>query len=152
MSVSATDYRRALGSWPSGVTVVTVSDAQGVHGITVSAFISVSLDPPLVLISIGNAAAACTRIPAAGAFMVNVLSAGQDEVSNHFSGRQSDRPAPIRADGSIEGALAVMRCTLHQTLVSGDHTLFVGLVESTTVVVEGDPLIYWRGRYRTVSD
>lgn len=154
MPVSSVDFRRALGAWPSGVTVVTVpatADHPQPHGITVSAFVSVSLDPPLILVSIGNAASAHGRISSARNFTVSVLAVGQDDVSNRFAGRPVDGPSPLRPDGAVQGALAVLRCALHEAVVAGDHTLFLGLVEAVEVG-EGAPLVYWRGKYRGVTD
>ncbi len=154
MTVSAADFRRALGSWPSGVTVVTTRADQtysSPHGITVSAFVSVSMDPPLILISIGNAATALGRIREAAAFTVNILTQGQDAVSNRFAGRPTEGPVPITADGAIEGALAVLQCRVEQEVGGGDHTLFIGRVEEV-VVNDGAPLVYWRGKYRGLTE
>lgn len=154
-SVDPADFRRALGSFPSGVTVVTGVSEGRVHGITVSAFLSVSLQPPLVLVSIGNRAPMHTTIRTTGRYAVSVLAADQAALSDHFAGRRL--PAgdpPFRVDGdaipTVEGAIATVQCVLHDAVEAGDHTLFVGRVVGVTTA-EGEALAYWRGKYRTVG-
>lgn len=154
-SVSTADFRRALGSFPSGVTVVTgLRDGQ-VHGITVSAFLSVSLEPPLVLVSIGNRAPMHTTIRTTGRYAVSVLAADQAALSDHFAGRRlPDGDPPFHVDGdtipTVEGAIATVQCVLHDAVEAGDHTLFVGRVVGVSTE-EGEALAYWRGKYRRVE-
>ena len=98
MSLDSRSFRDALGRFASGVTVVTVRDADGVHGITVSAFSSVSLEPPLVMVAVGKKARAHARIAAAGRFGVSVLAADQQVYSDLFAGRPGVEAVPVWRD------------------------------------------------------
>lgn len=144
-------FRQLLGHFASGVTVVTTEDSEGIHGITVSAFLSVSMNPPLILVSIDKRAKMHPRIPAVGRFAVSLLSADQAPYSNHFAG-YSPEGLEVRfvRDGAqtpyLDGALAWLDCTLHQTVESGDHTLYIGQIEAGASK-DGLPLLYWRGKY-----
>ncbi len=147
------DFRRLLGHFATGVTVVTTRDADArPAGLTVSAFASLSLDPPLVLICVDHKAESYPALQEAGRFAVNILTAEQEEISRRFASRQLDKFAgiPHRA-GSLglpllEGALAHLECTTVAAHVEGDHTIFVGRVEGGAVAA-GDPLLYYRGQY-----
>lgn len=154
--LDASAFKRAMGSFASGVTVVTaVRDGQ-VHGITVSAFVSVSLDPPLVLVSIGNRANAHGVLRTTDRFAVSVLAADQQAVSDHFAWRKVEGLAPLEDDPegvpTVAGALAVVQCVLHDAVEAGDHTLFLGRVVAARTRDDGAPLVYWRGRYRGVTE
>lgn len=153
MPVDPKDFRRVLGSFASGVTVVAAEVEGAIHGMTASAFISVSMDPPLVLVSVSRKAHLHPLVARAGAFTVSFLGAHQAAVSNHFAGRpdptldlswrRTEPGAPVLAD-----ALATLDCTLEQAIDAGDHTLYVGRVRALDAV-DGDPLTYFRGRYGT---
>ncbi len=154
------DFKRALGSWASGVTVVTASD-EGMHyGLTVSSFTSISLDPPLVAVCVGNHNRAPEMIRRSGRFGVSILARDQEAVSNHFarSGREPSATfegATPHATGHdvtvVEGSLAWLACSLHQAVELGDHTLIVGEVLETRTSPDRDPLMYYRRAYRTVT-
>lgn len=153
MSVDPKEFRRVLGSFASGVTVVAAEEAGTIHGMTASAFISVSMDPPLVLVSVSRKAHLHPVVAAAGAYTVSFLRADQAAVSNHFAGRpdpalgitwrRTEAGAPVLAE-----ALATLDCTLEQAIDAGDHTLYVGRVRGLDAA-EGDPLTYFRARYGT---
>ncbi len=156
MCVDARAFKDAMARFASGVTVVTINDGDGdgVIGITVSAFVSVSLDPPLVLVSIDKRAPAHAAIPRAGRFAVSILAAGQEGVSNHFASRRSEAKVELtRPDTTtpvVLGALAWIDCALYSATEAGDHTLYLGLVEGIGSH-DGDPLVYWKGGYRRVE-
>ncbi len=154
MSVEKDEFRSALARFGSGVTVVTSVAADGRrHGITVSAFSSVSLEPPLILICVQKSAGSHGAILECGAFAVHFLETGQEEFSNLFASRSEEKFEVESWSEGISGVpvcanvLAVLECRLHAAHDAGDHTIFIGLVEKTTVR-DGEPLIYWKGRYR----
>jgi flavin reductase (DIM6/NTAB) family NADH-FMN oxidoreductase RutF len=157
MPVEAADFRRALGHFAAGVTVVTTKLADGkLAGITVTAFSSLSLDPPLVLICIDKRARFHGGLQKGGVYAVNMLADGQELVSRRFATRGPD---PFHETGYREGAIgcpildgviAVLECRIVDLLPGGDHTIFVGEVESTSVQ-EGKPLLYFRGGYAQLS-
>lgn len=157
MSVTNEEFRAALGRFASGVTVVTTRDRAGnLHGITVSAFSSVSMNPPLVLICIEKTTGSHHAFVESGAFVVNILSADQSEVSNQFAFKHEDKfdGMNYRLNDSdlpvLEGCLANLDCRVVNSYDGGDHTIFVGEVLGTTIA-EKDPLIYWMGAYRVDS-
>jgi flavin reductase (DIM6/NTAB) family NADH-FMN oxidoreductase RutF len=157
MAVSHEEFRQALGRFASGVTVVTCkSDAGNPLGLTVSAFSSLSLEPPLVLICIDTRASVYEDLKEGSFFAVNVLAQDQESVSRRFASRDTDRfkglgyregktGAPL-----IDGALAFIECRLVHSCPGGDHTIFVGQVESSEVN-DGKPLLYFRGGYASIS-
>jgi len=156
MPVDAKAFKDALARFPSGVTVVTVQEGEDVHGITVSAFLSVSLSPPLILVSIDKRAKSHDVIPRVGRFAVSILAEGQDPVSNYFAGyKQPDQVVelarPDMGTPVVPDALAWIDCSLHQVVDGGDHTLYSGQVEGVTTR-DGAPLIYYRGRYRALTE
>ena len=158
MPVSEDEFRNALSCFASGVSVVTTKDAAGnPHGITVSAFCSVSLDPPLVLICIEKTTASHNAFSESNAFVVNILDASQMHLSERFAAPSDDKFGDIDLQPGIEGipvlieALANLECRLRLTYDGGDHSVFVGEVEKT-LVRNGEPLVYFRGEYGTVSE
>lgn len=155
MSLDPKLFRAALGRFLSGVTVVLVDDEAGLHGMTASAFTSVSLDPPLVLVAVAKKAHMHARLAAGGRFSISLLSAEQEAVSNHFAGRPGPIPeGTITRDAAarpvVAGALAWIGCVLHQAVDAGDHSLFLGRVEGIEVF-DGNPLGYWSGAYRRIQ-
>ncbi|MCS6804354.1 MAG: flavin reductase family protein [Acidobacteriota bacterium] len=158
MPISKDEFRQSLSRFASGVTVVTTRDADGCpRGMTVSAFCSLSLEPPLVLICIDKTAESHPAFSQSGVFAVNVLADNQEFLSRQFSTAVEDRFAGIAyhagLDGVpvLDGALANLQCRLVHSYDGGDHTIFVGQIEATTVR-EGNPLLYFRGRYRQLAE
>jgi flavin reductase (DIM6/NTAB) family NADH-FMN oxidoreductase RutF len=147
-------FRSVLGRFASGITVVTTRDAEGGHcGMTVSAFCSVSLSPPLVLVCIDLAASMHDALLAAPHFAVNVLSAGQEAISRRFSGLDEHH----RFDGVgyaqgltglalLDDALGHIECRRVAQHRAGDHTVVIGEVEAAVAHPE-QPLLYYRGGY-----
>lgn len=157
MPVSSADFRSALSRFASGVTVVTTKDAAGKRfGITVSAFCSVSLDPPLVLICIEKTTGSHHAFEQSGRFTVNILASNEPHVSDHFASLIEDKFAGIEHAVDehgvpiLQGSLATLQCRLFKTLDGGDHSIFIGEVEHV-IVRDADPLVYFKGSYHTVA-
>jgi flavin reductase (DIM6/NTAB) family NADH-FMN oxidoreductase RutF len=153
MPIDADTFRAALGRFASGVTVVTTRDEGGRdHGMTVSAFCSVSLDPPLVLACIGHDASMHGVVRHADRFGVSILAVGQEPLARRFADQRSDRFDGVGyARGKLgvallDDALAHLECTLVDRRDAGDHTIVVGRVEAATCY-QGRPLVYYRGGY-----
>ena len=157
-SVTADEFRRACGRFATGVAVATVLDAQSApHGLTVSSFTSVSLDPPLILICLGHAVTCIDAFRTASHFGINILSADQRTLSDRFARKGHDRfdgtpwQAGVTGVPLIGGALAQIECAVHQRVVSGDHDIFIGRMVRTKVI-DGDPLLYYAGQYREIEE
>lgn len=147
--------RTAMGRFATGVTIILSENEHGeLRGMTANAFMSVSLDPKLILISVGNRANMKSIIERAGKFSVNILADNQVNVSKQFAG-QLKEDIEIEFDFThetavIEGSLVNIVCDVYDTVIEGDHTLFVGKVEHLTVN-EGNPLIFNQGKYETLT-
>lgn len=156
MPVNDAEFKLALSHFASGVTVVTTEWNGKKYGMTVASFASLSLHPPLVLICIDRTVQTHDAIAAAGTFGVSILAKGQADLSNRFASRSDDKFSGVAIETGvlgvplIGGALARIECTLADRLPGGDHTIFVGLVESIATA-EGEPLIYYRGGYREIA-
>jgi flavin reductase (DIM6/NTAB) family NADH-FMN oxidoreductase RutF len=157
MAVSKDEFRRALGSFASGVTVVTALSEDGQRlGLTVSAFSSLSLEPPLILICIDKRASAHDHLSEGRHFAVNILAEDQEQISARFASRDADRFNGLAIvegkTGSplIEGAIAHIECRVTQAYPGGDHTIFIGQVEAVAIDDE-NPLLYFRGRYARLA-
>ncbi len=153
MSVSEEEFRAVLGRFPSGVTVVTTTDDSGTdQGMTVSAFSSLSLHPPLILICIEKTASAHRALTTAPGFVVNVLSARQEQVARRFAIVDIDRfdgvgfTRSARGYAVLDDVLGVIECTRDKLFDGGDHTIIVGSVEEMRADA-GTPLLYYRGGY-----
>jgi flavin reductase (DIM6/NTAB) family NADH-FMN oxidoreductase RutF len=151
--VTSDEFRAVLGRFPSGVTVVTTSDANGAdQGMTVSAFCSLSLEPPLVLICIEKTASVHEALTRASGFVVNILSAAQEQLARKFSIVDIDRFEGVGFSRSANGyailddVLSVIECRRHALHDGGDHTIIIGEVDSSRVE-PGAPLLYYRGGY-----
>ena len=152
MSIDPDLFRSVLGRFATGVTVVTTRDDRGDHGMTVSAFSSVSLEPPLVLVCVAHDAMMSPVITTAKEFVVNILSEGQEALSRRFSSKLDDRFAGIgfsRGEHGIvilDDVLAWMECRVVNSYVAGDHTIITGAVERAHAN-DARPLLYYRGGY-----
>ena len=152
------EFRAALARFASGVTVVTTKDADGkFHGITVSAFASVSLTPPLILVCIEKTSGSHYAFHESEFFVVNILAEGHKNLSNHFAAHISDKFDGIDYRSGIgeipvlSDAFVTLECRLADAHEGGDHTIFVGLVEKSEVR-DANPLVYWHGNYRKLDD
>jgi len=148
------DFRRLLGHFPSGVTIVTTSDADGrPAGLTVSAFASLSLEPPLVLVCVDHKAQSYPALKDNRGFAVNVLSTDHEAISRRFASTRLDKFDGVAYQMSalglplLGGALAHIECVTVNRHVEGDHTIFVGRVEAGATA-DGEPLLYHRGKYK----
>ena len=156
MPVDENEFRLAMGHFASGVTVVTTAANGERYGLTVASFASLSLRPPLVLVCIDKSVRTHDAILTAKSFAVNILGDDQEAVSRVFASRTEDKFASVTtSEGAlgqplIDGALAMIECSLHDHLPGGDHTIFVGQVEATRVRT-GDPLAYFRSGYRKLA-
>lgn len=150
--------RSVMRAWSAGVAVVTAFHEKTRHGMTVNSFTSISLDPPLVSISLQSTSRTHEMIHQSGAFGLTILSEGQVQVSERFAGKNgesADRFAGLEtttlASGSplIVGGLAWLDCRVLQTIPAGLNTLFIAEVTASHVMGEGPPLIYHnRGYWR----
>jgi flavin reductase (DIM6/NTAB) family NADH-FMN oxidoreductase RutF len=147
------DFKRAAGSFVTGVTVVTVRDDEGkLRGFTANSFTSVSLDPPLVLVCLHRGAPSLRAFRAGRGFTINVLSADQEWISRHFARTTADKfaaiPYQLGVTGSpnIQGCLAHIDCTLETSYDGDDHEILIGRVRSVASG-EGSPLMFHRSRY-----
>jgi flavin reductase (DIM6/NTAB) family NADH-FMN oxidoreductase RutF len=155
-------FRRVLGHFVTGVTVVTALDGDQPFGITVNALSSVSLEPPLVMVALDRRRFLTPIVRAAGRYAVNVLSEDQQALSDCFAGAPVT-PGRDHFCGAawhpgtlglplLDGAIATLECTVVQTFSAGDHDLFIGRVE--TLASEPDhpmPLLYYRRRYLRIE-
>jgi flavin reductase (DIM6/NTAB) family NADH-FMN oxidoreductase RutF len=156
MALTPVEFRNALRCFAAGVTVVTTRDRDGrPSGLTASAFTSVSLDPPLVLVCVDHAATAHPAFRTHGWFAVNVLRRDQEALSRRFAESGGDKFHGVPChDGQsglplLDGALATLECQLVEAHEAGDHTIFIGRVEGATIG-GGRPLVYFHGRYHSL--
>jgi flavin reductase (DIM6/NTAB) family NADH-FMN oxidoreductase RutF len=148
-------FRSAMGKFATGVTVIATEVEGDVHGMTANAFMSVSLDPKLVVISIGEKAKILNKIRESKIFTVNILAADQQELSMIFAGQLKEHKEVVfdRLDGKpvLAGAVAQIACEVSAVHVEGDHTLFIGKV--TDIHLEdAEPLIFYSGKYRSLVE
>jgi flavin reductase (DIM6/NTAB) family NADH-FMN oxidoreductase RutF len=156
--LTSADFRRVVGNYATGITVITVECEPGrVHGMTANSFTSVSLDPLLILVCIDHNARLLSFLKEQGRFGVNILKDSQQAVSEHFA-KPLQEPETTKSLGIqflwtatgiplIDDALAHLACNVAAHYPAGDHTLFIGEVESMDFN-PGEPLLYHRGHYR----
>ncbi len=154
MTISAEDFRRALSRRASGVAVVTAKSGDRVHGMTVSAFTEVSLEPPLVLVCADKTSNTLPVIRAGGVFAINVLARDQQELSARFAAKKDEDK---RFDGLVtdvgrtgapllRGVAVNIDCRVLAEHDHGDHVIYVGRVEEVRSF-DREPLLYFRGAY-----
>lgn len=160
MSTNQEQFRQAMASFATGVTVITVDDNGRVHGMTANAFTSVSLEPRLVLVCVDHNAQTHAHLSARKRFGINVLSEGQSAISKHYA--DPDRqPSGAEQAGAcfdrtphgtpvLHDALAYLECRLQDARDAGDHTIFIAEVEEV-VVREGEPLIFFGSDYHSIG-
>jgi len=149
-------FRALAGSFPSGVTIVTSGEEGNFHAMTASAFTSLSLDPPMVLVCVDKRAASAEIIARHGRFGVNVLACGQEALSNACARRDTPESSLEGLDYRVgeelglpllEGCLASFECRTMHEYDGGDHIIFAGRVESGSIGEATEPLLYFRGSY-----
>jgi flavin reductase (DIM6/NTAB) family NADH-FMN oxidoreductase RutF len=154
MTISAEDFKRALSRRASGVAIVTARHGDHVHGMTVSAFTEVSLDPPLVLVCADKGSNTLPLIRAGGVFAINVLARDQQDLSNRFAVKKDEHK---RFDGLetdvgrtgaplLRGVAVNIDCRVVAEHDAGDHVIYLGQVEEVRSF-DREPLLYFRGAY-----
>lgn len=156
MSVDQEEFRSALAKFPSGITIVTVAVEGTLHGMTASAFASVSLEPPLILVCLDKSSRTRELLVDLGAFAVNVLAAHQEEAARGFAraGQKPFEKLP-HAFGStgaplLKEALAWIECRVERVVEAGDHDVVLGEVLACQGH-DGDPLVYFDKAYRSLD-
>jgi flavin reductase (DIM6/NTAB) family NADH-FMN oxidoreductase RutF len=160
MPIDTAAYRKVIGAFATGVTVVTTEVDGRYHGFTANAVCSVSLEPLLLLVCVDKRANAHGELARAAAFAVNILTDQQQELSNLFAktGEPSNeglRGVAFRRGRSgaplIDGALAALECETYRALDAGDHTIYLGRVLEGDVDTHARPLLYYLGSYRRLG-
>ena len=146
----AAELRSAMSNWPSGVAVLALSVRGRLEAITVNSFISVSLDPPLILTSIGKRAPILGSLRDGVRYTVSALADGQGRVASMIADRVPDlsKLFETQAEPVVGGSLFALVCTTSQMHAAGDHILHLGTVERVIIGRAAPPLLYYRGVYR----
>jgi flavin reductase (DIM6/NTAB) family NADH-FMN oxidoreductase RutF len=155
------EFRQAVGSFATGVTVVTTNSGDEKFGMTANSFTSVSLDPPLVLVCAISGTVGSEVIAQNGRFAVNILAADQEPISRFFSSKDRPRGADAFRDIAhrdgvtgcpiIDGCAGHLDCLLHSSYEAGDHVIFIGEVQALSVEAEAAPLLFHGGKYGLVA-
>ncbi|ACV81390.1 flavin reductase domain protein FMN-binding [Nakamurella multipartita DSM 44233] len=155
------EFRSVMGRFVTGVTVVTVVDGAGPHGVTVNSFTSLSLDPPLIGVCVRRAGRSAAALRRSTHFGVSILGAGQEELGRFFA--RADRPSGVGAFDRvphrigvaevplIDGAAAQLECLVRQRIRAGDHLMYVGEVIGLRLDGAVDSLAFHRGRFLSVA-
>ena len=151
-------YRRVLGNFATGVTVITASYQGEPVGMAVNSFCSVSLEPAIVSFCAATSSSTWPHIEAAGNFCVNILAEDQQEVCQQFARKGIDRfqsllhqPA-VSGTPVLSGVLAWIDCRIASVVPVGDHVIVLGYVRDLSVATEGKPLVFYKGKYGTFAD
>ena len=152
----ATALRQTLGMFATGVTVITTAAGDQIHGMTANAFMSVSLEPPLVLISVDRRTKMCNMLHEGQRFGVSVLAAGQSELSDRFAGRAGEgTPEPafeiVHETPVVDGSAAQFVSKVEKSYWGGDHSLFLGRVDYAFYRDDSAPLLFHGGRYERLT-
>jgi flavin reductase len=160
MSLNPAEFRRAMGCFATGVTIITLDLEGEVHGMTANALASVSLDPPLLLVCVDHNARTHAHLHARKRFGVNILADGQRAISEYYARtveEQGEKKSAARFDRTahgtpvLHGALTYLECRLQWAHDAGDHTIFIAEVEDV-VVRQGEPLLFFRSKYREIGE
>jgi 3-hydroxy-9,10-secoandrosta-1,3,5(10)-triene-9,17-dione monooxygenase reductase component len=156
---AATDFRRLMGRWPTGVSVVTAREGERDYGMTVNAILSVSLAPPLLLVSLSADAETTLVVGRSGAFAASFLSAAQRSLSERFARASPQEEKFLGVPVSrgrlgpalIDGALGWVECRVRSATPAADHQLIVGEVETVAFGPDATPLLFHRSGYAEAS-
>ncbi|MEV7460770.1 flavin reductase family protein [Streptomyces rubiginosohelvolus] len=158
LPIAPAEFRRVLGHFASGVTVVTARDADGPTGFACQSFASLSLDPPLVSFMVARTSTTWPRIARAGVFCVNVLGAEQGALCRGFAVSGSDKfagvaygDAPATGSPLLDSVPAWIDCRVHAVHTGGDHLIVVGRVAALGAEEAGEPLLFHRGAFGRLS-
>jgi 3-hydroxy-9,10-secoandrosta-1,3,5(10)-triene-9,17-dione monooxygenase reductase component len=152
-AIDPADYRRVLGHFPTGVTLITAQDADGPVGFACQAFSALSLDPPLVLFSVAHTSTTWPRIKRAGRFCVNFLTAAQGDTCRAFAVSGADKFRGVKWHESALGSPILddvhgwVDCTIEAEHPGGDHTIVIGRIHSLDAHSESEPLVFHRGSF-----
>ncbi len=153
----AANFRSVFSRLPTGVVIVTGGDPEHPSGLVVGAFMSVSLDPPLVAVCPAKTSTSWPKLQEAGSFCANVLHSDQTELARTFSRSGGDkfagvgwRPAPATGAPLLEGVAAWIDCTIDSTIEAGDHWLVLGLVKELAVETDGGALVFHSGALKSL--
>jgi len=161
MTLSPAEFRKAMGCFATGVTIITVDLDGEVHGMTANAVASVSLDPLLVLVCVDHSARTHAHLHARKRFGINILTEGQRAISEYYAQPvhvydRAEQEAGARFERTahrtpiLHGSLAYLECRLRSAQEAGDHTIFIAEVEDV-VVRQGEPLLFFQGKYRHIG-
>lgn len=155
-AVDQATFRRVMSLFTTGVTVITVQRRDLMHGMTANSVTSLSLDPPLVLFSVGKSARMAGLLDGADGFAINILAADQENISRHFAGNEKDEASQIEllrrgpVAPLVPGSLGALSCTIEEMHEGGDHWIVVGKVvalHDDLCGSETQPLVFFRSRY-----
>lgn len=158
--IDAAGYRKVIGTFATGVTVITTEVDGRLHGFTANAVTSVSLDPLLLLVCVDKRAHAHAELAKARGFGVSILAADQRDLSNLFATSAEPTVGALRGVAFrrgvtgvplLDGALACLECESERALDGGDHTIYLGRVVEGAIVGDTRPLLYYQGAYRTIA-
>lgn len=147
------EFRNTLGRFASGITIVSTVHEGEVHGMTANGFLSVSLDPPLVLVSIDHKTKMHQILPKTKKYGISILKHDQQQVSQHFAGRPQENPPEFFWENDIpliKDSVAYIVCDVVDEHLAGDHTLYIGNVNWFSYQEE-EPLIFYGGKYRSLT-
>jgi flavin reductase (DIM6/NTAB) family NADH-FMN oxidoreductase RutF len=158
MPITSDDFKKVMRNWASGVTIVTLRAGEATHGLTVSGFVGLSLNPPLVMISVGEQMRSHNLLEEGQCFAINFLRDDQRAIADRFAGRngEADRFEGVHTRSAVTGApifedcLAWLDCRLIDQHRSGDHIIYIGEVVASNVNGSDKPLLYWNGDYRCI--
>ncbi|PWJ84542.1 flavin reductase (DIM6/NTAB) family NADH-FMN oxidoreductase RutF [Pseudaminobacter salicylatoxidans] len=152
--LDAREFRNACGGFSTGVTVISTRCGEGDHAMTANAFMSISLDPPLIAISLADTARMLPRLRAAGAFAVSVLREDMEDIAWHFAGKpRFEGPAPFIELGGlpvIGDAASVFVADVHSEVAAGDHVIVIGHVHAMQCDPYARPLVFHGGRFASL--
>lgn len=157
MGLDAAGYRKLIGHFATGVTVITTANDGLLHGMTANAITSVSLDPLLLLVCVDRQAHAYEQLLQSGRFGVNILAEDQEEISRLFATKSEPERGQLRGAAFrlgehgtplLEGCLAYVECEVADRFEAGDHTIFIGAVLDGRVLRDALPLLFYQAAYR----
>ncbi|MDL2401007.1 flavin reductase family protein [Rhizobium mayense] len=149
-------FRDACGAFATGVNVITTHCDGHDHGMTANAFMSISLDPPLIAISIAEKARMLGKIQKSGRFAVSVLASGMDAIAWHFAGKPNadlhDLFDTLDDLPVIRGAVATFSASVYDEIIAGDHTIFLGHVRTLIRNDNVEPVLFFKGKFGALEN
>jgi len=156
MPLTKDEYRRLIGCFATGVTVITIARGEEVRGMTANAVTSVSLEPLLLLVCVDKNTITHQFLEDSAAFAVNILAEDQEQISRALASRDSEdarrlvgyqyRPGQTGSP-ILEGCMAYLECRVTEVFPGGDHSIFIGQVEGGSILRDVSPLLFYRGKY-----